>query len=114
MYDYESSPYIYKAQIFEEDFKQERADRERLNEKLRNSKNATKMQYMIERWEEEKEQMLVQIRAYKRQSDELKRQMIAIQDEAESDKKYSDDKVGLQETINNLESKVIVEIMFLF
>ena len=64
----------------------------------------------MKQWEEEKEQTLVQIRAYKRQNDELKRQITAIQDKAQSTQKCSDDKVGLQETINKYESKVIVEM----
>ena len=68
------------------------------------------MQDMIQQWEEEKEQTLVQIRAYKKQNDELKRQMAAIQDEAQSTQKRSDDKVGLQGTINELESKVMDEM----
>ena len=66
---------------------------------------------MIQQWGEEKEQMLLQIRAYKRQSDELRRQMAAIQDEAQSTQKLSDNKVGLQETINKLEIKVMDEII---
>ena len=67
------------------------------------------MQDMIQQWEEEKEQMLLQIRAYKRQSDELKRQIAAIQDEAQSTQKHSDNIVRLKEAINKLEIKVIDE-----